>query len=340
MRFLKRTLYLLSALLLGVYSAALCSADVQQIIISKLADTVYLSSDGSNDSYFRYPKSLYVYSQTTDGTDNGALNINGGGGLASQGRGAFITLNGNESSNGKVDIKEGSNSGGITLTAGTTTFSGNAVPAVTASQDLGTSSLAWSNTYTNNIRSGTGAGLTLRATGATTLDMYTNGTARWTVNAYSILGAGTAATDHLIATSSSDATDSNSLRLCGGGAYSAGRGGCIELDGNENANKGDISIDAGDSANSDIRLRTNVSSGNIYIVNASNSIKWTFDDNGTFKSSNITNDIGWTPVNAANQACNTTCTTGCVFGMNTGALGNFVSCTDATADTCLCAGAS
>lgn len=53
-----------------------------------------------------------------------------------------------------------------------------------------------------------------------------------------------------------------------------------------------------------------------------------------------TSDLGWTPVNAANQACNTTCTSACVFGMNTGALGNFVGCADATADTCICAGAS
>lgn len=57
-------------------------------------------------------------------------------------------------------------------------------------------------------------------------------------------------------------------------------------------------------------------------------------------TSSATSDLGWTPVNAANQACNTTCTSACVFGMNTGALGNFVSCSDATADTCICAGAS
>lgn len=73
---------------------------------------------------------------------------------------------------------------------------------------------------------------------------------------------------------------------------------------------------------------------------ASPTTHWTINNVGTLVSSNITNDIGWTPVNAANQACNTTCTTGCVFGMNTGALGNFVSCSDATADTCICAGAS
>jgi hypothetical protein len=60
---------------------------------------------------------------------------------------------------------------------------------------------------------------------------------------------------------------------------------------------------------------------------------------GTFKSSRTT-DLGWSIVNAANQACNTTCTSACVFGINTAAIGNLLPCTDATADSCLCAGAS
>ena len=59
---------------------------------------------------------------------------------------------------------------------------------------------------------------------------------------------------------------------------------------------------------------------------------------GTFISS--TNDLGWTVQTAANQACTTTCTSACVFGEDTSVLGVFVSCSDATADKCLCAGAS
>lgn len=62
--------------------------------------------------------------------------------------------------------------------------------------------------------------------------------------------------------------------------------------------------------------------------------------NGSLDIRNTTSNMGWTPVNAANQACNTTCVSACVFGMNTGALGNFVTCSDATADTCLCAGSN
>lgn len=53
--------------------------------------------------------------------------------------------------------------------------------------------------------------------------------------------------------------------------------------------------------------------------------------------------IGWSEHNATNQACNTTCgTSACVIGLDIGTVGvvnsGFVSCTDATADDCICAG--
>lgn len=55
--------------------------------------------------------------------------------------------------------------------------------------------------------------------------------------------------------------------------------------------------------------------------------------------STSTSDVGWTVQNAANQACTTTCTSGAGFGFDTGA-GTLVGATDATADVCLCLGAS
>ncbi len=53
--------------------------------------------------------------------------------------------------------------------------------------------------------------------------------------------------------------------------------------------------------------------------------------------------IGWTNKAGANTACNTTCgSSACVIGIDTGTVGvlnsNFVACSDATADDCLCAG--
>jgi hypothetical protein len=58
-------------------------------------------------------------------------------------------------------------------------------------------------------------------------------------------------------------------------------------------------------------------------------------------TSSRTSDIGWSVQTAANQACNTTCTSACVVGIDTTATANgFLSCSDVTADQCLCAGAS
>lgn len=51
-----------------------------------------------------------------------------------------------------------------------------------------------------------------------------------------------------------------------------------------------------------------------------------------------TNSIGWSVVGGANTACNTTCTFACVAGIDLAT--GFVGCTDALADTCLCAGSS
>ena len=63
---------------------------------------------------------------------------------------------------------------------------------------------------------------------------------------------------------------------------------------------------------------------------------------GTFIGS--TNDAGWTVVDQTdNQACTTGCTSACLFGIAnaTGvAVTNIVSCSDTTADLCLCMGAS
>lgn len=57
--------------------------------------------------------------------------------------------------------------------------------------------------------------------------------------------------------------------------------------------------------------------------------------------STATTTIGWSVVAGADTACSTTCTNACVFGVNTASLvADIVDCADATADECLCAGAS
>lgn len=63
---------------------------------------------------------------------------------------------------------------------------------------------------------------------------------------------------------------------------------------------------------------------------------------GTFRGT--TNDAGWSAVDGAdNTACTTICTSACLFGVQnaTGvAVTGIVSCSDATADTCMCMGTS
>ncbi len=60
---------------------------------------------------------------------------------------------------------------------------------------------------------------------------------------------------------------------------------------------------------------------------------------GTFQVDNA-NSMGWSPKNGTNTACNTTCISGCVVGFASGGAsdGTIVACSDATADSCLCAG--
>lgn len=53
-----------------------------------------------------------------------------------------------------------------------------------------------------------------------------------------------------------------------------------------------------------------------------------------------TDDIGWTIQSSSNQACNTTCSSSCVHGWETTSGEVAVSCSDATADKCLCAGSN
>jgi hypothetical protein len=60
---------------------------------------------------------------------------------------------------------------------------------------------------------------------------------------------------------------------------------------------------------------------------------------GTMTSS-LTTTLGWSVVSGANQLGTTTCTSACVFCADTSAGTVLKSCSDATADICVCAGAS
>jgi hypothetical protein len=148
-------------------------------------------------------------------------------------------------------------------------------------------------------------------------------------------------------TDTADAADSKEIYIAGGGALGITRGGDGRFYGNDDGTyPGSVKFFTGNASSSEwtvnlsgasslLRIKDSVDADILTITQSTKATALT----GILTSSRAT-DLGWTPVNAANQACNTTCTSACVFGMNTGALGNFVGCADATADTCICAGAS
>lgn len=72
-------------------------------------------------------------------------------------------------------------------------------------------------------------------------------------------------------------------------------------------------------------------------------VQGTIRTSGFIINTKSTTGIGWSDHNSANQACNTTCgTSACVIGLDAGTVGvlnsNFVACSDATADDCVCSG--
>lgn len=143
-----------------------------------------------------------------------------------------------------------------------------------------------------------------------------------------------------------DGSDSGSLLISSGGAAPSDgtRGAGVFLYGNENGSTpGKLELIAGNAGGDGrIQIITKAASAINFLTGNSQRLAISGTGTATFTGqvlSSTTSDIGWTIQSAANQACNTTCTSACVFGQETTSKA-ILACTDATADTCLCAGAS
>lgn len=241
---------------------------------------------------------------TSDADDDSTVFITAGGAADSPTRGASIALSGNEAAgDGVIQIKAGGDAGGAIQLFGR----GDTQRKITFD---GASDTELSQTFGD--------------------------------------GGVTAAQTFGLSASTADADDDSVLYLGGGGGGAltdANRGAAITLRGNEAASGGVLQLYSGTvGATSDINLNLGNSAAQITFKNASGNAMFDMLNSGasTFTStisSTATSDIGWALVSGANTACNTTCTNACVVGQNTA---NFalVGCTDATADVCLCAGAS
>ena len=166
-------------------------------------------------------------------------------------------------------------------------------------------------------------------------------------------------------------SNSTGIDISGGSAAGAAYGARIQAKGASNGT-GNLQLDSSSTSGSDIDIIVQSSDGYIQLwTNAT--ARWKVDSNGDFQvgtdstydigtdsvriatiyadtidvntaidfgtgqlGSDAGSNLGLTGQNAANTACDTTCTHGCIAGFDTGS-SVFVACTDATADTCLCA---
>lgn len=244
-----------------------------------------------------------VISGSTADADDDAQLLLAGGGTSGASRGGTIYLYGNENSgNGGVDIYTGSDSGA----------------------DINLSTI---DDVIFILGQDANRLVSFDAAADTQLDMTFGD------------GGTTAAQIFTISASTADADDDSSLLLSGGGgktaAVSTARGAYIQIYGNESSGQlGQLYLTSGNVASSDVTV---VATDDV-LLHPGGALKWTADETGQLIGAG-TATIGWTIQAAANQACSTTCVTPCVFGQETTSKA-ILACSDATADSCLCAGAS
>lgn len=256
-------------------------------------------------------QSLDIAANSSDAADDDRLTLSGGGTFSAD-RGAYIFLQGNEyTGGGDAEFFAGS-AAGSNMQLGTAAASGTVglfAGAATAHTTLGAAS-------------------------ATALTM--------------LFGAAATATQEIvIAPLSSDAADNDRICLASGGACDASgtRGAILRMAGNEYSSGADVDFYAGAASGSNMSIGTIASNGIVTFVSGAATTAMTIEADqdivvaGTFTSSE-TGSLGWSIVAGADTACNTTCTSACVFGWDSGAAGVLLACSDATSDSCLCAGAT
>ncbi len=154
---------------------------------------------------------------------------------------------------------------------------------------------------------------------------------------------GNASGDSQIFTNTSDGSDNRALALSGGGNSGTDRGAILLMYGNEHASQaGRIYLYTGNVSTGNLLLNAQNTSATVQLM-VGGSAKWTINNTGEMLGAG-TSTIGWAVVDGTdNTACSSQCTSPAVFGFNLAAGATapvIVGPSDATADICLCAGAS
>ena len=247
--------------------------------------------------------------EASDGTDR--LSIDSAGVLTVSGSGSGgLTLANGSTSGGTITIKEDTDDG--------TNYASFTVPAL-ASNTVYT--LPPDDGTANQVLSTDGAGVLGWVTVAS--GVPTTITVADTTDATSFIGLFESATGDLgpktdgalLYNASNGLVTTTTLTLTGSGAQSTITEGLI--------------VNNGAGTDEDDDFTVNVTGGAYEI------------DAGAGTITSTANSAGWSVVAGADTACTTTCTSACLFGVNTASLtADIVDCADATADECLCMGAS
>ena len=145
-----------------------------------------------------------------------------------------------------------------------------------------------------------------------------------------------------IKSNTSDAADNKVTNVCGGGDDSNTRGSFLTLSGNESGPAGNALLSAGNATGAYVQIAApNATGFNRFDVAGAE--VWRMNASGGLVGAG-TGSAGWAVVDGTdNTACTSQCTAPAVFGFNLSAGATapvIVSASDATADICLCAGAS
>jgi hypothetical protein len=295
-------------------------ADAQRLFnFDASSDTALTMTFG--DAGVTATQNLTIRPSTADADDDAFICLAGGSACSRNG-GAFLIVNGNElaSVGGDMTLSTGAGAADVMYF----------YQAAVSEMEISASAISIPENYLSF-----GAGLVARVD-ADAQRLHTWDASSDTALTQTFGDGGTTASQVLdISSGTADGDDDTILRLSGGGAYSntGSRGAALYLGGDQANN--DAILNAGATAGGDVVLSAPASDGIIYMQQAG-ATKWTFGTAGTMIGAG-TASIGWAVVAGANTACTTTCVTPAVFGLDGTTL---VGPSDATADICLCAGAS
>lgn len=193
---------------------------------------------------------LQIRNQTVDGTDNGSVQIAGGGAVNSAGRGAYLNLYGNEYGSGLA--------GRFILSAGDGANLAQIIGPGVANSNLIIGAGTVDGTDNASVQLSGGGGSTAQNTRGASLVLYGNEHASLPgrlqlvsglTSAFTqILGGAAASTQFVISNQTADGADSGLIQIGGGGAVGISRGAVLNLYGNEGASPGSFNLSGGDTS--------------------------------------------------------------------------------------------